>query len=510
VPIVHTEELRQGAIHGDPVAHHQLYCGLDSALTHEIWGEIRRTHPEPPIYSFERAMQAPYFEITARGFKIDEPARRKALALLASRRERLQAGLDRMGFAIWDKPVNSASPKQLQELFYSRMCIPEEYISTKGVRRVSTNREALEKIEEKYFHARPLVASILALRDVERQESVLSTGVDTDGRYRAGYNVAGTESGRASSSKNPWGTGGNGQNWAPGIRFVFTADPGWKFCVIDLEQVEARDVGWIIGCLFGDWKFLDNCEGGDLHTNNAKLIWPDLEWPGDPRGDRAVADRNFYREYSFRDMAKRGGHLTNYSGTAWTAARSLKVPLPIMTEFQARYCRGARGIDPAFPGIAQYWAWVAKEIQTGSVLRTAFGRERYFFGRPNDDATLREGIAYLPQSMTADRTNLGLWRVWRWMPEVQLLAQTHDSITFQYQDQGPASEEAIIRKALKLIEVTLSHPGGRRFTVPGEAKIGWNWGSRGKDGSNPEGLIKWAPKAPDARIRGTGIKKLIW
>ena len=293
------------------------------------------------------------------------------------------------------------------------------------------------------------------------------------------------------------------------------ADPGWKLCVIDLEQVEARDVGWFEGVLFGDWKFLNACEGGDLHTTNCRLIWPELPWTGNPKRDREIADGQFYREFSYRDMSKRGGHLSNYMGTAWTMARSLKIPPKVAEEFQQRYCKGA---TCAYPAHSQYWQWIAEQLQTTNKLTTPFGRERHFFGRPGDDTTLREAIAFLPQSTTADRMNLGLWRVWKKMPQVQLLAQTYDSITFQYREGQ--DEDGIISEALQLIRVELEHQG-RKYVVPGEAKIGWNWGpavqpsnevrqDRGEKKQprpNVEGLVKWKLGKPDTRKRLTGFSR---
>ena len=225
---------------------------------------------------------------------------------------------------------------------------------------------------------------------------------------------------------------------------------------------------------------------------------------GDKKADRKIADQNFYREFSFRDMAKRGSHLSNYMGTAWTAARFLKVPLGIMEEFQWRYCRQRpSGPSPAFPAIARWWQWTAEQLQTTQTITTPFGRRRHFFGRPNDDTTLREAIAFLPQSTTADRMNLGLWRVWKHMPEVQLLAQTYDSITFQY---PRALREHVIPKALALIRVQLERPDGTPYVVPGEAKVGLNWASASP--SNPDGLVKWHPGLQDQRVQRLGLARL--
>lgn len=505
---------------------HQTYCGLDCCLTLEILDKVSTLHPAPSIiYDFERALQGPYLEIMQRGFLVDQLSRQEATRDLRLRIDHLQDGLNQFSQAIWGRPLNPRSQPMLQKFFYQELHLPEIWISQKGVRKLSLNREVLEKLDD-YLFARPFVSSILAIRDLTKQLQVFETDIDADGRFRASYNIAGTETGRPSSSENAYGTGGNAQNIAAGLRYVFVADPGRKIAVIDLEQVEARDVGFFCGCLFDDWTFLNACESGDLHTNNAKLIWPERPWTGDAKRDRLLAEENFYREFSFRDMSKRGGHLSNYYGTAWTAARSLKVPLPIMEEFQARYVRGRPAgigrpaIIPAYPCISRWWQWTAEQIQTTQSLTTPFGRERHFFGRPGDDTTLREAIAFMPQSTTADRMNLGMWRVWKEMPEVRLLAQTYDSITFDY---DPNDEERVLEKALKLIEVELVAPNGRRYVVPGEAKIGWNWGAEiteedqvkaRANGTKPPklnygGLKKWKRGSTDSRVRAVGLQRIM-
>lgn len=528
MPLIQTSKLVPGS--QDSEANLQTYCGLDCCVTLEVLEELLQQFPgKNAIYSFERALQAPYLEIMQRGFLVDDLARRHAAGILHERIENLQGMLHEFATAVWDKGLNPRSPIQLRDFFYGRMKLPEVWISQKGERKLSTNREALEKLEV-YLYARPFIALILSIRDLSKQLEVFETDIDGDGRYRTSYNIAGTETGRPSSSQNAFGTGGNAQNIAPTLRYVFVADSGWKLCVIDLEQVEARDVGFFCGCLFGDWTYLDACESGDLHTNNAKLVWPEMPWTGDRKKDREIANRLFYRDFTFRDMAKRGSHLSNYSGTSWMMSRALKIPIAIADEFQARYIRGRPEwydktagktwpeIVPAFPCIPRWWQWSAEQLQTVGYITTPFGRKRHFFGRPGDDATVREAIAYLPQSTTADRMNLGMWRVWKYMPQVQLLAQTYDSITFQYRED--ADENAIIGRALELIRVELYAPG-RKYIVPGEAKIGWNWGAQvtqkdvekaiaaGKKVPrlNLGGLAKWDPKSKDERQRERGLQR---
>ena len=468
----------------------QTYCGLDCCVTFEVFEELHRLFNEPPVtYDFKLALQAPALEMMLRGFAIDPLARDSALANLRSERNGLQAMLDEFATVFWGRGLNARSYPQLKNFFYGAMRIPEVVLGFKGTRRVSVNREALEKIEV-YYHARLFVSTILAIRDVAKRIEVLETEVDSDGRMRTSYNIAGTESERWSSSSNAFGTGTNLQNITPELRRVFVADPGWKLCGIDLEQAESREVGWLFGTLFGDWSYLDACEGGDLHTSTARLIWPGLVH------SRADADKPFYRHFSYRDMAKRGGHLTNYMGTAWTASRSLKIPQSTMEDFQAAYIK-------AYPSFPRWWRHCAQCLETEQSVTTPFGNTRHFFGRPRDDTTLREAIAHSPQSSTALRLNLALWRTWSIMgTRVQILAQVHDALYFQYRESD--DEAQIIAQALSLISTPLTHKT-RTFDVPGEAKTGWNWGAFGPD--NPDGLKKY--KGPDQRQRTTGLARVM-
>lgn len=476
----------------------QIYNGLDCMVTAEVFQKVKAQHNRlSVIYDFERALQAPALEMMLRGFRVDDYERRKAVKDLKSTIYRLDAMLKRYADAVWGKGLNPRSTSQLQDFFYNALHLPEQWISQKGVRKLSMNRETLEKLEV-YFHAMPIISCIMAIRDATKQLEVLEKKVDRDGRMRTSYNIAGTETGRWSSSSSAEGTGGNLQNIPPKLRRVFIADAGYKLCGIDLEQAESREIGWRCGVLFDDWSYLDACERGDLHTTTAKLVWPGLGWTGQSGPDRRIAERPFYREFSYRDMAKRGGHGTNYYGTPWTMARHLKVPVRIMEKFQRDYFS-------AYPCIPKFHQWVAQELQTHQTLSTPFGRERHFFGRPNDDATLREAIAYCGQSPTGDRMNLGLWRIWKHMgKEVQLLAQVHDAVYFQYKET--ADESAIVRQALNLIQVFLSHRT-RSFTIPGEAKTGWNWGIHST--ANPDGLKKWTPKTPDTRKRQTLLERAL-
>jgi DNA polymerase-1 len=510
--LIQTNELDAARLRtlGEPEVH-QLYCGLDCCVTLEVFEELSSlltpsgaSEPAFPVcYSFERALQAPALDMMLRGFKIDQYARYEGISQTKAELEIIRGQLDELAECVWGKGLNAQSPKQLKDFFFGAMKLPEVVISEHGEKRVSTNREALERLEQ-YFHARPLVALITEARDLAKRLSVLETEISSDGRMRTSYNIGGTSTGRWSSSGDVTGQGTNLQNVSPELRRMFVADRGYKLCGIDLEQAESREVGWLCGTLFADWRYLDACEGGDLHTTTAKLIWKELPWRGQAKEDREIADRNFYRDFSYRDMSKRGSHGSNYLGSAYTMARHLKVPTALMESFQRDYFE-------AFPAIPRWHQWVAEQLQRTGRLTTPFGRSRIFFGRTDDETTLRKAIAFSPQSSTGDRLNLGLWRIWKHIRGAQLLAQVHDAVYFQYPDHGPEYERQYVQDALHYVRIALEH-NGRTFVVPGEAKVGWNWASADPkrklfaDG-NPEGLTKWDARSPDKRVRTPDMER---
>lgn len=146
-------------------------------------------------------------------------------------------------------------------------------------------------------------------------------------------------------------------------------------------------------------------------------------------------------------------------------AQHSKVPITEVQEFQNNYFK-------AFPCISAYHSYVRAELKEIGYLTTLFGRRRKFFGRHNDEATIREAVAYRPQSMTAEEINIGMLRLFR-ENRVELLCQVHDSLLIQC-DEKDVNE--IVPWALKTLQVHLPLVRGRDFVVPTEAKVGYNWG----------------------------------
>jgi hypothetical protein len=74
--------------------------------------------------------------------------------------------------------------------------------------------------------------------------------------------------------------------------------------------------------------------------------------------------------------------------------------------------------------------------------------------------------------------------------------QVHDSILFQFPEE---QEDEIVPWALGLVQQRMVLKGGREFTIPAEAKVGWNWSD---DRNDPDALRKWPEKERRTRVRG--------
>ena len=467
-----------------------VYNGLDCCVTAEVLDALlpQLNNQTRATYEFSKSLQAPVLEMRLRGILVDQRRRDQVIREYEADLRIIDAGLRELiteGIGVqmdWNKVPHYT---QLQHLFYNVLRLPViKKRNSKGVYAPTVDRDALEKLDG-YLYAQPLVSHILGLRDINKKIGVLKTGIDPDGRMRTSYNIGGTSTGRFSSSLSDFGTGTNLQNIEQRLRSVFIADSGYKFAYIDLEQAESRLVGAIEWNLFHDSRYLDACESSDLHTTVCKLAWPNLPWTGDVRRDREVAETPFYRQHSYRHMSKVLGHGTNYNGKPYTMAKHTKLDARLIEAFQKVYL-------PAFAHI-QWHDWTREELRRYGRLDTLTGRRRWFFGRRDDDATVREAIAYNPQGSVGDILNLGMLKVWR-CRKSQLLLQIHDAILLQYPEDR---EDEILPQLIEIIQVPVKLNHGRQLIIPSEAKVGWNWGEA--NDNNIDGLVKY--KGHDDRNR---------
>lgn len=467
-----------------PFEQDMVYNGLDVCVTHDVFAA---THPQldhhtERTYAFSRALQGPVLEMRVRGVLVDMVRRASVVDEICDEIDWVEGRLNRLvldGVGMPD--FNWRSHAHLQRLFYTELGIHP--ISKAG--RPTTDRSAREKLESNPL-ATQLIRHINTLTELGDKLSVLRTEIDPDGRIRTSYNIAGTSTGRFSSSLSEFGTGGNLQNIEESLRSIFIADPGYKFCKLDAKSGESFCVGAIEWNLFRDGTYLDACESGDPHTAVARIIWPELPWTGDSRRDKEIAERPYYRHYSYRFMCKKLGHGSNYDGKPPTLAEQTKLPLHVVAEFQPKYFS-------AFPAHQRWQADVDDKLRRLGYLISLTGRKRWFFSRRSDPATLREAIAFDPQCSLADIVNAAMLKLWR-MNIATVMMQDHDAITFMYREED---EQRIIPILLRELVVPIPLAAGRVLRIPYDAEVGWNKGHVST--ANPDGLSSYHGHDPRKR-----------
>lgn len=459
------------------------YNAADTMVAREV---IEAIEPQlddytSKTYDFSRALQGPALEMRLRGVLVDQARKAEVIDEFYDKIERLEAQLEKIVLDGVGLPhFNWRSNPDLHRLFYDELGIPPP----RGKR--SVNRDTLEKMEA-YLLARQIVRHITAMRDLGKKISVLKTEIDADGRIRTSYNIAGTSTGRFSSSFSEFGTGGNLQNVEESLRSIFISDPGYKFAKFDAKSGESYCVGAVEWNLFRDGRYLDACETGDPHTATARLCWPKLSWTGDLEADREIAEEPYYRHYTYRFMCKKLGHGSNYGGKAATLSTQAKVPITVVEQFQPTYFR-------AYPAHLQWQAHVDATLRRTGTLISLTGRKRQFWGRRNSDDTLREAIAYDPQCSLADIVNSAMLNIWHARDAI-LAMHDHDALTVQYPE---ALEDEIIPKILAQLEHPIELKHGRRLLIPYDCNVGWNRGKYDAE-TNPDGLREY--KGHDERKR---------
>ena len=430
-----------------------------------------------PGYTYSELMLGPILTMMRRGVQIDTARRDLLVAALQERAAKVQANLDYVCETLWGTSFNHNSTPQLIFLFYSLLAIPEQTKSKKGETKVATDREVLERISRDYIRGAFFANHILRIRDLEKQIEFLSKKLSPANRFHASFNIAGTETFRLSSSEHPFRIGSNLQNIPKEARTCFVADPGYLLFYSDQQGAEAR----IVAYLSGDENYIAAVEGGDSHTMVASMVFGFAP-------DRELAEREYYRGYSYRDITKRGAHGSNYYGKPYTLAQQMKVETEVATAFQALYFR-------RFPGISDWHVWVAKQLQTKGYLTTPFGMRRTFWNRRWDDSTLREAIAFVPQHCVGVLMNIGIYNLWERFEgkgDVQILLNLHDAVLGQVRIDKAEELLPQVLECLRLPFPATDTKGiTREIIIPFDVEIGYNWGKASD--KNPDGLKKWRP-----------------
>jgi uracil-DNA glycosylase/DNA polymerase I-like protein with 3'-5' exonuclease and polymerase domains len=409
------------------------------------------------VHSFQQAMFWPVLQAMQRGVRIDLKRRDQLVKEVTFEIDRRrQFILDLLGH-----PLNPASPKQMHSLFYEDLKQP--VIMTRAAKGVpghaTLNDDALQQIAIREPLLRPLVNAIADIRTMGIfLSNFLTAELDEDGRMRCAYNIGGSASGksapktyRLSSSENAFGTGTNLQNVPseksssigraaargataglgdpyayPNIRSMFVPDTGYTFFDGDLDRADLQVVCWE-----ADDKMLKTALhlGVDIHTLNAYV----LQNKSVPPLEELVETHPKYPDWQgpvklLREFSKKFCHASNYGGRPPTISKAIGWPV-------AEVERAQKIWFGAHPGIEKWHLRVKAQISRHRFVENRFGYRWYIFDRV--ESIIPEAIAWVPQSTVSVVINKIWERIYRELPEVQVLLQVHDSLCGQFPTHMP-------------------------------------------------------------------------
>lgn len=402
------------------------------------------------------------------------------------------------------KSLNPHSHLQVRKLLYDNMgAKPQRNHKTNEI---STDDECLGRVKERDTTAAPIVEAILAARGARKQVGLLRAPVDTDGRWRSSFNVGAAVTGRWSSSGSPWFTGGNLQNIAPRSRNVFVADPGTVLWYADYEKAESN----IVAHDAEDENYIRAHMAGDTHTYVCRLVWPDARpWSREPVPtncgrkhdgthppdccDRGMAEHAapWDPHHPLRWYGKHVGHGVAIGMTEHGIARDARIKLK-----EAKAAREA--FMGAFPRVAARQNEIWQDVVDTGLVTSPLGRVRVCLGRIHGDganATRREALAQIQQSMIVDWVSIAMMRVWleldrgseRPRPGTDtnrawVLAQIHDALLGAVR----VGDDATLARIVELMQISMDIRG-RRVCIPVEVKVGRDW----------RDMVEWKPAGFD-------------
>lgn len=423
-----------------PIEKAATYAAEDADITfrlHEmLWPKLQKL---PKLVEVFKDIEMPLLPILAgmerRGVMIDAAKLHAQSSELESEIRTLQ----QEAYHLAESEFNLDSPKQIQEILFSRMKLPVLKKTPKG--QPSTAENVLEELARDY----PLPKVILRYRSLSKLKSTYTDKLPgminaRTGRVHTSYHQAVTATGRLSSS-DP-----NLQNIpvrteaGRRIRNAFVAPPGYLLLAVDYSQIELR----IMAHLSDDERLTEAfMRGEDVHRATAAEVFGVTP-------DTVTAD--------MRRHAKAINFGLIYGMSPYGLARELDIEHGAARDYVERYF-------DRYPGVRAYMDRTRELARTQGFVETHFGRRLYLPEINSSNHVRRQyaertAINAPMQGTAADLIKLAMIAADRWIratdADVHMIMQVHDELVFEVkQDQiddvkGPLTKCMVEVAALKV------------------------------------------------------------
>ena len=347
---------------------------------------------------------------------------------------------------------NIGSPKQLGDVLFGSMGLPGGKKTKTGG--FSTSADVLEELSGEH----PIVDSILEWRGLSKLKSTYADALPAainpkTGRVHTSYSLAGTNTGRLSSS-DP-----NLQNIpirtedGRKIREAFIPEDGYALLSVDYSQVELR-----LAAELADIKQLKQAfhDGVDIHAATASQVF------GVPMSEMTSDIRRNAKAINF-------GIIYGISG--FGLARQLGISNHEAGEYIKQYL--AR-----FPELKKFMDDAKEYARAHGYVKTLYGRKCYLRGINDKNPSMRnfaerqainaplQGTAadIMKRAMIALKPALDAEKL-----GARMLLQVHDELLFEVPVDEKEQTEALVKKVMESAGVGLA--------VPLVVEAGWgdNW-----------------------------------
>jgi DNA polymerase-1 len=322
--------------------------------------------------------------------------------------------LEREAHELAGQPFNLGSPKQIGEVFFTKLGLPVVKKTASGA--PSTDEEVLEKLAEDY----PLPAKILEHRGLSKLKGTYTDKLPqmvhpTTGRVHTHYAQAVAVTGRLSSN-DP-----NLQNIpvrtteGRRIREAFIAPPGSRIASADYSQIELR----IMAHISGDEALLRAFrENLDVHRATASEVF------GVGVDEVSSEQRRYAKVINFGLI---------YGMSSFGLARNLGIETSAAKTYIDRYFQ-------RYPGVKEYMDETRMSAKSRGYVETVFGRRLYLpeINSPNGPrrgSAERQAINAPMQGTAADLIKLSMVKVQQVLDREQrrtkMIMQVHDELVFE-------------------------------------------------------------------------------
>lgn len=348
---------------------------------------------------------------------------------------------------------NIGSPKQLQEILYSKLKLTAGKRNKTGL---STAAGVLEQLVGEH----QIIEKILSYRELSKLESTYLQALPMlvnarTGRIHTSYNQTVAATGRLSSTDpNLQNIPIRGTGIGSEIRKAFIAEKGYKLLSIDYSQMELR----IIAHLSEDENMMQVFQNNeDIHTNTASAIFDCLpgEVTADQRRDAKTINFGILYGLSSFGLASRIGAVSR------TDAK----------EFIDKYFE-------EYSGVQNFIENIKSEVNETGFIKNEVGRVRKFPEIRSSQFFVRAGaeraaINFPIQSLQADILKVAMINIFEKLvdkeDEIKMLMQVHDELVFEVREDK-------VEHWVSILKPLLENAYKLKVPVIAEAKVGNNWG----------------------------------